>query len=824
MTLNRAGTPRFLDASIQRPGRYIGLEWNRNPIPEHPELRVALCYPDIYEIGMSHPGLLILYHVLSNCRNVAVERFFSPWPDAEKAIRSRALTIGSIETGRPLDSFDTVFITMPHELLYTNILNILDLGNIPLNRSDRRSGHPVIIGGGIGTMNPEPLSLFFDAFAVGDGEETILDIVSVLAGLGGKSASRRELNSSLANLAGCYVPYFHAPPERPDDPPAVRKRVLTDLDTSPYPWPVLVPVCRPVQERVVVEAGRGCPRQCRFCQARVFYSPLRNRSPEKILEIVDRSLISSGYEEVSILSLNIADYPGIEVMIDTLMVQLRKNRTALSLPSLRPERLTPGLVRQIRSVRKTGFTLAPEAGTERLRRIIGKPYDTDQLFTGVESVFLAGWSLLKLYFMLGQPFEEDRDIEGIADLVLKIRDIARRIQGNKAELNISLSTFIPKAHTPFQWAGQALEPDLNRRLRFLRKKLNLPGIKLSFQDIRTSRLEALISRGDRRIGEVILNAFQSGCRFDAWREWMDTEKWIKAFETAGIDMNEEACRTLQVNGVLPWDGIDPLIPRQQLVQSYLCARDLAAVPGTPARGVVPVGRKPSPGTIPAIESVPDQPASRTYRYFGLYCVRGNYRFFKHLEISTTLIRAARRAGLPLEYSQGFNPRPRFSFAPPAPLGLELLAEPFEFRLYRPLAASQIKKALSGQLSADFNVIMIGKIPQGCDSILQRLGSATYAFRVSKSDKARFNRIFGTYFWICPETRHDDFIAQTDRSCYNLIFVFPANRKDVPRFRDILKEMFRQEFFPFDSVSGCRLCWNLDETGQVPLAMEFGGDG
>jgi radical SAM family uncharacterized protein/radical SAM-linked protein len=815
--------PEFLESKVQRPGRYTGLEWNLAPLPEKPSIRAALSYPDVYEIGMSHPGLHILHHILSTRRDVAVERIFAPWPDAEHRMRNRNLPLTSLESFRPVSEFDVVFFTLPHELAFTNILNILDLGGIPLCYQDRQTGHPIIIGGGIGTMNPEPLRTFFDAFIIGDGEEVILEVVDAIKELGGKDCSRAELYPVLNAINGCFVPEKRPVTGSNTDIPPVRKRRIHHLDSAPFPCPPLVPFCQPVHERVVVEAARGCPRQCRFCQARVYYSPVRTRSPDQILEIIDRSLNQTGYDEVSLLSLNIADYPEIENLTETLMKILRKRNTSLSLPSLRPEKLTSILIEQIKSVRKTGFTLAPEAGTDRLRKIIGKPYDTGKLLTGVQSVFSAGWSVLKLYFMIGQPFETDSDVEGIVKLVRQIRQIGRSAQRKKASIHVSVSTFIPKPHTPFQWAGQADRDVLRRRLGYLRKSLRMPGVKLSFHDITSSRLETLIARGNLKTGSAIRTAFQNGCRFDAWNEWFKPEIWQKAFQEEGIDFDGEPCRNWDIEDELPWDGIDPGLPKSDLINSYRHAGKIAGNRELESEEPFKMIHV-TPNTS---NRSPDRPKSavRSYRYFGLFSVKENYRLFKHLEINSAIIRAARRAHFPMEYSYGFNPRPRFSFSSPAPLGFELYAEPFEFRLTRSMPASKVLSGLANQLPTLMTVSTLMKIPEGYDSVLQRLKSITYAFQLDPDSMNRFTHSFGTSFKTYTNSEECIGSRMFSSECerFNLFLVYPLNQPDIPKFRTVLQTVFQEEYFPFHKTVAARICWNLDEYGMMPLTIEIPED-
>ncbi|MCD4654143.1 TIGR03960 family B12-binding radical SAM protein, partial [bacterium] len=557
---------------IQRPGRYAGHEWNL-PLPTtDPVVRVVLCYPDVYEIGMSHLGLQVLYQILREMDDVSVERVFAPWPDKEKKLRETGKSLTSLESNEKLSKADVICITLPHELSFTNVINILDLATIPIDRENRNHTMPLIIGGGISALNPTPMEAYFDAFLIGEAEDQFQSIINLL-----KNGQSKNTLQTLSEIPGMYVPGIHGDCITRENSVVITKQIVKDLNQAPHPNPQLVPYCRPVHERVVVEAARGCPRKCRFCQASVYYSPARFRKADLIQNLVLKNLEQTGYDEVSILSLNIADYPGIENLIMDLMQKLHHRQISVSLPSLRPEKLTEKMINQIRQVRKTGFTLAPEAGTDRLRAIIGKPYSKTKLLESVAAIFKAGWNKLKLYFMIGQPFETDDDVIGIVHLVNDILKIGRKFSGGRVSLTVSVSTFIPKPHTPFQWTGQASTEDLYRRQKILHQGCNAREIKLSLGDIFISRLEAYLSRGNQDAGRVIRRAHHYGCRMDAWNELFNREGWKKAFADCNVDMEAEATRNYPVKpGSMVWSFINTLVPEEKLMSEFERANAAAA--------------------------------------------------------------------------------------------------------------------------------------------------------------------------------------------------------------------------------------------------------
>ncbi|MEB2285828.1 MAG: hypothetical protein B6D46_10720 [Polyangiaceae bacterium UTPRO1] len=546
---------------VEKPGRYLGNE--RGAVRKDPDrvgLRFALAFPEVYEIAQSHLGLQILYDILNRRADVYCERVYAPWLDMEAQLRRHELPLASLETRTALDRFQIVGFSLQYELTYTNVLTMLELGRIPLLARDRGASHPLIIAGGPCAFNPEPIADFFDAIVLGDGEEAVHDIVD--AYLSWRRQERCDLLARLARIDGVYVPSRFTPTYRSDGRIAaivpedaavqvVRKRVVRDLDAVPLLARQVVPTMEIVHDRVALEVMRGCVKGCRFCQAGYIHRPLRERDPQALLTHIERLLADSGYEEVSLLSLSTGDYSCINPLLATLMDRVASRRIALSLPSTRVDALDPHLLNVIKRVRKTGFTLAPEAGTQRLRDIIQKEYREDELVQAADVIFRLGWQSLKLYFMLGLPTETEEDLHGIVTL-------ARRVSAagdHRHPVTVSASTFVPKPHTPFQWMPQIGIDETKARQTLLRSALGRHRLGFKWHDARLSYLEGVFSRGDRRLAAVLLTAHRLGCRFDGWSDQCRWDLWQRAFAETGTDA-DWYLRRRTLDETLPWDHLD----------------------------------------------------------------------------------------------------------------------------------------------------------------------------------------------------------------------------------------------------------------------------
>ncbi|MBI5575119.1 MAG: DUF2344 domain-containing protein [Deltaproteobacteria bacterium] len=724
---------KIIPPSIQKPSRYGGAEVRRRlRSRDDARVRVLIAFPDVYEIGMSHLGILILHEILNARPGTLCERVFAPWTDMEEHLRSTGTPLSSLESERPAREFDVLGFSLCYELTYTNVLTMLDLAGIPPLREARRETDPLVLGGGVCTLNPAPIMPFFDALLVGDGEEAALEIVSRVEARKERKGTRGELLAELSGIPGVYVPGIST---------GVSRRVLPDLAASPLlPDPIL-PAMRIVHDRLSIEISRGCTRGCRFCQAGYVYRPLRERDPLLLLRYLQETAPRTGFDEVGLLSLSAADYGCIDRLITEAMETLSPERISVSLPSLRLDALKENTVRQIRKVRKTGFTLAPEAGTESLRRSINKEIPDEDLLRSAEWIFSNGWQTLKLYFMVGLPGETAADVAAIGRLVKRVAAVARR-HGKRNSVTASISAFVPKPHTPFQWERQIGKEEIEERLAIVRAEVGRDrNIEVKFHSPAVSELEGAFSRGDGRLAGVLLRAWRLGARFDAWTEEFRPHVWRRAFEEAGID-RREFLNERDPSISLPWEFVDAGIDRAFLLREREKARSGEATPdcraGTcSACGACPPGLSnivyTSMGGEEAIPSDAGNSASSECaqspagRYFARirYAKEGAARYLSGLEIQSLWGRVLRRAGFPVAYSQGFNPAPRLSFSPALPVGTESEAEFLEAEFHLPVTAPEIERKLPPFLPEGIRVVSARYLPPGTPRLSDFDISCTY---------------------------------------------------------------------------------------------------
>jgi radical SAM family uncharacterized protein len=567
--------------SISKPARYIGREWNISlKKKEDVEISVALAFPDLYEIGMSHLGLKILYYILNSLPGVRAERAFAPWPDMGKMMKEKNIPLYSLENKIPLRNFDAVGISLQHELNYTNVLYLLDLAGIPLRSEERGEEFPLILGGGPCAFNPEPVSPFFDVFLLGEGEEAIVEIVEILRVM--KGEKRSDVLSELAKIEGCYVPLLYSVSYHPDGKiknispsRVVRKRWVKNLDGAPYPQKIIVPYLNIVHDRIPLEIARGCTRGCRFCQAGMIYRPHRERSPEKVIELAEKLVKSTGYEEVSLLSLSSTDYSAIEYLVRDLSFRLKESKVNVSLPSLRMDAFSVEVAQSLQEVRRSGLTFAPEAGSERLRRVINKGLTDEDIFQTVEKTFSSGWREVKLYFMIGLPGEREEDIRDIANLVKEILG-----RGKKKGVHLGISAFIPKSHTPFQWTKQEEIKSLEEKMAILHSLLRPLGrrVRYNWSDFEVNLVEGALSRGDRRISSVIERVYRKGGVMDNWREFFSLRRWQEGFEEEGLDLDFYTHRERDREEIFPWEHLSPGVSKDFLWKEYQLSQEEKITP------------------------------------------------------------------------------------------------------------------------------------------------------------------------------------------------------------------------------------------------------
>ena len=769
---------------VEKPGRYIGLERNvtRKDLSAS-AVTVALAFPDTYEIGMSHTGLKILYEIVNRRADFACERVYAPWVDLESRMRESGVPLFTTESFAPAADFDVLGFSLQAELNYSNILNMLDLAGLPVWQSERRERDPIVLGGGPCTANPEPIADFFDAFLIGDAEEALPRFLDAYREGRRLGLPRRDLLAHLAAVEGIYVPSFYdvtydtagrisaITRNDPRVPPQPRRTWVPVLKPDYYPEKPMVPSVEIVQDRLGLEVMRGCTQGCRFCQAGYWYRPVRELDPGDVAEMTKKFVAESGWSEVGLLSLSTADYSQIEPLVQCLAPQLAERRVSISLPSLRAEAFSVGLADAVSEVRKSGFTFAPETGSDRLRRVINKTFTNADMIAAAEVAFARGWDLIKVYTMIGLPTETDQDLDELVTLVEGI--LAQGRKHGRKQVNVSVGSFVPKSWTPFQWAPFDGVETLERKLAYLKERFRrVRGARMKWHEPREAEIECALSRGDRRVGRVLHTAWKSGVKMDGWSEHFRYDLWMGAFEAEGIP-KDSYLRAYELDEALPWDVLDVSIKKRWLqielikakkeMRTEDCKWGHCYACGVPGNGEDTVLARPMPGTLPSLaanspeepaayretakgaayrqKAMPDLPSAvRTrgtssgavYRHRVTFEKTGDARFLSHRNTMDVLERAIRAAGLPARYSEGFNPHMRLSMGPALPLGLESRHEVFDVEGIEPFppdAAPRINEKLPPGIAA----LEVRPMSPGEPALSRVVKAARYAVRLETPD-------------------------------------------------------------------------------------------
>jgi len=752
---------------VMKPGRYVGSELNTFHKDHHGKLKVALAFPDVYEIGMSYHGLAILYHIINRHPDWVAERVFAPWVDAEETMRKENIPLFSLESHTPVKEFDVVGFSLAYELNYANVLNMLDLAGIPIWSDQRDEKHPLVIAGGPCTLNPEPVADFFDIFAIGDAEEMAGEILSTIQESKAGGASRLEILALLSKIPGVYVPRFYQAkydrsgqfeaivPNSADVPEKIKVRTVPQLKSECYPPSPIVPFLETTHDRLTIEIMRGCPKRCRFCAATVVYQPKRERPVQDIVAQAEKGIAESGWDEISLLSLSTTDYSQLPELTRTLSRKFSAKKVSISLPSLRPSTFSLELAGFLSQVKKPGLTFAPEAGTARLRNAIGKQLSEEELVRTAQIAFSSGWNLIKLYFMIGLPTETQEDLKSIPALLKKVLEAGKAV-GGRNNINVTISPFTPKAHTPFQWERMESIQSLQEKIAYLRTNCRRGNVHLKFRDPQVSYLEGILGRGDRRTSAVIHAAWRRGAKLDGWTEHFNYQHWSEAFAEQGMSMDlltQEKSPDLP----LPWDHIDKGIRKESLkkernrayatqedsdseeaVRSEEAVQDTRSATEPRVSNSAPADRlqEAVPSVVEPVEPSASYGRKRKKKPLSLamtvarsrvrlkWSKSEEARFTSHLDVGRVLERAIRRSGIPIAYSEGFHPHQKVAFGPPLPLGFVSDAEYLDIQLSEPYASVFFQR-LNSSLPPGFKFLEGRPVLGKSDSLSFIINLATY---------------------------------------------------------------------------------------------------
>jgi radical SAM family uncharacterized protein/radical SAM-linked protein len=764
---------------VEKPARYVGGEFNQ-VVKAEARVRCCLAFPDLYELGMSYHGFRILYERINSREGWAAERAYAPWHDFEALMRAGGVPLYSLETRRTFAEFDWVGFTLQHESNITNVLNMIDLAGLPLESRERTAAHPILVGGGEGAYSPETLAPFLDAFVIGDGEEIVLELMDFFERAKAESWDRPRVLLELARIPGVYVPALYEVSYHEDGrlkdirplpelaaaglvalPEKIEKRLYNISDDLGTVCPV-VPLLRTVHDRLVIEIRRGCVNGCRFCQAGMINRPVHERPLEQIVEIARQGLANTGYDEISLLSLSSGDYTLIGPLIARLAEEFGPRGVSVTLPSLRINGFDIALVDQLAGQRRSGFTFAPEAGSERLRRVINKPVDQEHFFELIDDVFQRGWQTVKFYFMIGLPTETDEDLDGIIGTCARAAELGRRHHGKKALVNVTISPFVPKSGTPFEWEAQPSREELERRYMYVRDGIRERagrGVDVKLSGISHSFLEAVLARGDRRLAAAVRRAWELGARFDGWADSFRPDLWWQAFDEVGIDPAFYANRERAEDEIFPFELIESRVGRRFLwnerrralreasgqrcdvgpcagcdvcdtdVHHTLATGEIEQNPEVPkierpVREHAPRRKKPEHGVAPNASPLPVQRVRIEFTKLGAL------RYLSHLDFAKVVAMILRRAEAPLAYTQGFNPMPRIQYAPPLSLGMGGEHELVDIMLITPVDPVELAKNLGKIVPDGMKLLSVAEVPLKAPSIEENALASVYRVEIT----------------------------------------------------------------------------------------------
>lgn len=751
--------------SVLKPARYTGGEWNAvRKDWTSVQCKFALALPDVYEVGMSNLGLAILYEILNRRAEIAAERVYAPWVDMEEQMRAQGIPLFSLESRRPIADFDFLGFSLQYEMIYSNVLNMLDLAGIPLDAKARGADMPFVVGGGPCVYNVEPIAEFFDFFVIGEGEEVLLEICDAFLAWdsAGREGGRTGFLTRLLAIDGIYVPAFYEPVYdaagnfrelrslHPEARPVIYKRVVRDMNEAMSVEHPIVPYMDIVHNRMMMELFRGCSRGCRFCQAGIAYRPARERTEERLRQMAHGLVESTGYDEMSLTSLSSADYSCLGRLVDDLLADYAEEKLSFSLPSLRIDSFSIDLAHRMQQVRKSGLTFAPEAGTQRLRDVINKGVTEENLLTACGAAFRHGWKQVKLYFMMGLPTETDEDIIGIAQLAKKVVDLYTQVRGRRGcKVTVSVSCFVPKPYTPFQWFGQLPIEEFQRRQQLLKEHITDRSITFHYHDARLSVIEGVFARGDRRLAPALYEAWKNGAKFDGWSDLFDDSRYFAAFETCGIDWEYYSRRTRMIGEPLPWAHTSPGVLERFLKSEWQkalaasltedCRRTHCTGCGIcPTLGVDVIDyardekeRADAPVEQRASVAALNTPADHSlFVYRGLITKGEELRYVSHLDYANLFVRACKRAGLPMAYSEGFNPHMKVAFASALSLGAASDAEYVDFEMTEALSPSVVMERLGAHLPCGAQIVRLKMLTGKHKALMADVDEARYRIAVA----------------------------------------------------------------------------------------------